>query len=293
MSFALIVLILSLASCNVGNRQVAKEEQQRDSVRKFTLTEQWRTDTLLRTPESVIYDRKRDILYVSNVNLEPRKKDMNGFISRMDKTGKITDLRWIEGLSSPKGLAIVGDTLFTADVDEIVAMDINKGTIIKKIPVTAGRMLNDMTADDQGNLYVSDTDDNKIHKYSGGKVTEWVDGILGPNGLLFDGDRMLVASQQTNDLTAIDLQTMERTLVTDSLIHADGIAFTGIPGYYIVTDWEGEIFMINHDNSSSSLLRTKEQQTNTADIEYIPEEKLLFVPTFFRNQVIGFRLEEK
>ena len=51
--------------------------------------------------------------------------------------------------------------------------------------------------------------------------------------------------------------------------------------------------MINHDNSKTSLLRTKEEPTNTADIEYIQESKLLFVPTFFKNCVIAFRLSEE
>jgi hypothetical protein len=285
-----VCFVLSLPSCNVGSMK--NKDEEKDSVRKFTITEQWRTDTVLLTPESVIFDRKRDILYVSNMNFEPRRKDMNGFISKMDKTGRITDLKWIEGLSSPKGMAIVGDTLYAADVDELVVMDINKGVIIRKIPVTAGRMLNDITSDNEGNLYISDTDDNKIHKYSGGKVNEWFTGIDGPNGLLFDGDRLLVASQALNNLSAIDIATKEHVILTDSIIHADGIAFTGIPGYYIVTDWEGEIFMINHDNSRTSLLRTKDQQMNTADIEYIQELQLLFVPTFFRNTVIAYKLEE-
>jgi hypothetical protein len=285
-----ICLVFSLPSCNVGSMK--NKDEAKDSVRKFTLTEQWRTDTVLLTPESVIYDRKRDILYISNMNFEPRMKDMNGFISRMDRTGRITDLKWIEGLSSPKGMAIVGDTLYAADVDELVVMDINKGVIIRKIPVTAGRMLNDITSDNEGNLYIADTDDNKIHKYAGGKVNEWFTGIDGPNGLLFDGDRLLVASQALNNLSAIDIATKEHVILTDSLSHADGIAFTGIPGYYIVTDWEGEIFMINHDYSRTSLLRTKDIQMNTADIEFIQEERLLFVPTFFRNTVIAYKLEE-
>lgn len=287
-----IALSFILSSCNVGNRQNANVEQ--DTVLKFTIREEFRTDTILLTPESVIYDKKRDILYVSNLNQEPRMKDNNGFISKMDKDGKITELRWIEGLSSPKGLAISGDTLFAADVDELVAMDINKGMIFKKVPVHGSRMLNDIAADDKGNLYISDTDANKIYKYSGSGVTEWAsDELKGPNGLFYTGDALLVASQGSNDLASVDLTTKEHVVLTDSITHGDGIAFTGIPGYYIVTDWEGEIFIVNHDNTRTSLLKTKDQQTNTADIEYIRELKRLYVPTFFRNCVIAYRLEEK
>lgn len=265
-----------------------------DPIKQFEITEVWRTDTILQTPESVILVKKHDILYVTNMNLEPRKKDGNGFISKMDKTGKITELRWIEGLSSPKGMAIVGDTLFAADVDEIVLMDIDKGEIIRKIPIEGAGMLNDIASDNEGNIYFSDTDKNKIHKYSGGEVAEWLtEDLNGPNGLLFDNDRLLVASQGGFDFAAFDLATKKRTLLTEGVGRGDGIAFTGIPGYYIVTDWEGEIFMINPGNTKVSLLRTKEAGSNTADIEYIKEMNLLLVPTYSKNCIVAYRLTEK
>ena len=266
-------IIIAVTACKPGTKKQT-ENTGAEAIKQFEIVEAWRTDTLLQTPESVILDKKRDILYITNLNFEPRKKDGNGFISKMDKTGKITELRWIEGLSSPKGMAIVGDTLFAADVDEIVLMDINKGEIIRKIPIKGAGMLNDITSDEQGNLYFSDTDRNKIHKYSGGKVTEWITaGLNGPNGLLYDGSRLLVASQGGNDFASFDLATYTRTLLTEGVGRGDGIAFTGIPGYYIVTDWEGEIFMVNPDNSKVSLLRTKESGSNTADIEFIKETK--------------------
>lgn len=290
-SLLITLITVSLASCNVGNRTTDNTGQ--DSVRKFILKEVWRTDTTLLTPESVIYDKERDILYVSNLNLEPRMKDANGFISKLDKEGNITELRWIEGMSSPKGLAIMGDTLFAADVDEVIVMDINKGTVISKIPVEGGRMLNDITTDNKGTIYFSDTDANKIYKYSGGDVMEWMgEGLLGPNGLLLRGDSLFVASQGANNFAVIDVKEKMMKVLTDSIIHADGIAYTGIPGYYIVTDWDGEIFMVNPDFSKISLLNTKEQQTNSADIEFIPELDLLLVPTFFKNCIVAYRLTE-
>ncbi len=288
-----VLIITAMVSCKSGNKKAADQTGKYVS-KQFEIVEAWRTDTLLQTPESVILDKNRDILYVSNLNFEPRKKDGNGFISKMDKTGKITELRWIEGLSSPKGMAIIGDTLFAADVDEIVVMDINKGEIIRKIPVAGAGMLNDITSDNEGNIYFTDTDANKIHKYSGGILTDWLtEGLNGPNGILYDSIRLLVASQGGKDFASVDISTKTRTLLTEGVGRGDGIAFTGIPGYYIVTDWEGEIFMINPDNSKVSLLRTKEAGSNTADIAYIPEMNLLLVPTFFRNCIVAYRLTEK
>jgi hypothetical protein len=290
LTFTLILIILGFASCRTGNKKTAEEDS--SSIKQFKIVEVWRTGTDLMTPESVIYDKQRDVFYVSNLNQEPRKKDENGFISRMDKDGNILDLRWIEGLSSPKGMAIVGDILYAADVDEIVAMDINKGEIVRKIFIEGAKMINDISADDNGNLYISDTDAAKIYLFSDNAITDWLaEGLNGPNGLLFDGDRLLVASQGSQDFASVDIKTKNRLVLTEGVNRGDGIAFTGIPGYYLLSDWAGEIFIINPDNSKSSLLNTKEQ-SNTADIEYLPGENLLLVPTFNGNCVVAYRLEE-
>ncbi len=290
LTFIVVFASLVVVSCKTANKKSADVSS--SAIKQFEIVEVWRTDTVLMTPESVIYDKDRDVLYVSNLNLEPRKKDENGFISRMDKDGKILDLRWIEGLSSPKGMAIVGDTLFAADVDEIVAMDINKGEIIRKIPIEGVKMINDITSDPSGNLYISDTDAGKIYLFSNNRITDWLtEGLTGPNGLLFDGERLLVASQGSMDFASVDLKTKTRTLLTAGVNRGDGLAFTGIPGYYILSDWAGEIFMINPDNTKTSLLNSKDKN-NTADIEYLPGFKLLFVPTFSKNCVIAYKLEE-
>ena len=53
-------------------------------------------------------------------------------------------------------------------------------------------MLNDITTDKAGDLYISDTDAGKIHKYSGGQLTDWLtesqkkpcyDGVINNNPL--------------------------------------------------------------------------------------------------------------
>jgi outer membrane protein assembly factor BamB len=289
-AFFFIIVSIFAVSCKSGTKKTTDEQQ---PPRQFEISEVWRTDTLLLTPESVIYDKKRDIFYVSNLNFEPRKKDGNGFISKIGKDGKIVNLRWIEGLSSPKGMAIVGDTLFSADVDEVVAMDINNGTIIKKIPIEGAKMLNDITSDNAGDLYITDSDANLIHFYSKGKISVWYkDQLNGPNGLLWEPGRLLVASQGGQDFASIDTGSGLWSFLTGNIGRGDGIAWTGIPGYYIVSDWEGEIFMIGPDNNAVSLLRTKDNGYNTADIEYVPEMNLLFVPTFFKNSVVAYKLAE-
>jgi DNA-binding beta-propeller fold protein YncE len=277
-------------SCKSGNKPAGQAED----IKQFELTEVWRTDTVLLTPESVVYDKTRDVLFVSDMNMEPRVKDGNGFISKLGTDGKIIELRWVEGLSSPKGLAVVGDTLYAADIDALFVIDINNGRIVRTVTIEGIKMLIDVTAAPDGSLYVVDSDANKLYHYSNGKMTEWLtEGINGPNGLLFDGNRLLLASMGSNDFSTIDLSTKTVTMVTDSINHADGIAYTGIAGYYLVSEWGGQIYMINPDYSKVSLLNTMKDEINSADIDFIPGQNLLLVPTFFKNSIVAYKLTEK
>jgi len=289
LTIPLITLILISSGC--GNR--GKDGKNLKSpVMKFTLTEVWTSDTLFRTPESVIYDPQRDVLYVTNINLEPRLKDGNGFVSKAGTDGNIIELMWVTGLNAPKGTAIAGDTLYVADIDELVLIDLEKGSIIARKTIDGIGMINDITTDDEGNLYISDTDANKIYRYSGGNLTVWLDqGLDKPNGLLAEKTRLLLASMGTMDFVAFDLKTKEKKVFATEINRGDGVAYTGIPGYYLVSDWSGEIFMINEDTGKISLLNTKEEQMNTADICYIADKNLLIVPTFAKNSLKAFSLK--
>jgi len=73
-------------------------------VSEPSVIKKWETDTLLRTPESVLLDEGRNILYISNINGQPTDKDGNGFISKVTLDGKIENLKWVEGFDAPKVL---------------------------------------------------------------------------------------------------------------------------------------------------------------------------------------------
>jgi hypothetical protein len=64
-------------------------------------------------------------------------------------------------------------------------------------------------------------------------------------------------------------------------------------GYYIATSWAGEVFLIHPDFSKETLLKTSDQEINSADIGFNISEQMLYVPTFFDNRVVAYRLEKK
>jgi sugar lactone lactonase YvrE len=117
----------------------------------------------LKHPESVRYDPGLDVWFVSNINGDPNKKDNNGFISRIASTGKMDSLKFIEAgrkgvtLNGPKGMAIVADTLWVADIDAVRAFNKRTGAPIATVSL-AGKVkfLNDAATGPDG-VYFTDS----------------------------------------------------------------------------------------------------------------------------------------
>lgn len=253
----------------------------------ITLEKQWVTDTSLRVPESVYFDAAKNLLYVSNIEGNGNEKDGKGFISRLSPEGKILDLRWVEGLNAPKGLGLYKGRLYVADLTDVVVIDISKGAITERIPVEGSVFLNDIALDNKGVLYVSDTRVGKVHQIKDGKVSTLLEGVKGPNGLIWlpDGLRVLADGALFHlqpDNTLKKLATISQSV--------DGIAQTK-PGEFIVSCWPGEVFYVNAASGSAvKLLDTREQKLNTADFGYNPQKKMVYIPTFNGNTVAAYRV---
>jgi len=257
----------------------------------YKLDQVWATDTLLKTPESVIFDKKREVIYVSNVNQNPWEKDGNGFISKISKSGEILKLEWITGFNGPKGMAIVGNILYVADLDELVSIDIEKEAISNKLKIAGASGLNDITPGENGKIYISDSNEGKIFQVENGEVSIFHANVPGrPNGLLMNQGKLLVAFSKTTEFVSYDLNSLEKTVIAEVIGAGDGITPTNETGVYLVSDWNGEIFIIDKNGNKQSLLNTKEQSKNTADIWFIQEDNLVLVPTFFDNRVVAYRL---
>ncbi|WP_299700824.1 SMP-30/gluconolactonase/LRE family protein [uncultured Pontibacter sp.] len=256
-----------------------------------TLTEAWATDNTLRTPESVVYDRERNVLYVSNINQSSKdRKDGDGFISRLSPNGDIEQLYWVSGLNDPKGMALQNNILYVADMDEIIAIATQTGAVLARHKADKSQMLNDVTVDNAGNVYVSDSRQGAIYLFRNGRVTHWLDTKRErPNGLLYDNNRIIVASFNSGAVRFLDTERKEFTDWTDKIPSADGIARVGADGY-MVSNWNGEIYYVNNAGKNWKVLDTKSQKINTADIFYDEQNQLLYVPTFYDNRVIAYRV---
>ncbi len=190
------------------------------------------TVTELQTPYSFVSSQTGNEYFISSINGEPETADNNGFITKLDAHGKIVDLRFIQGgkgnvtLHAPKGLALVDQTLYVADLDTVRGFDINSGK------PTAAYSLAEGPAN--GSARVSLTD-----LVSDGK------------GLLYGSD------QQANRIYKIDLsRRAHSTLIADpTLAGPSGLAIHPKSGQIIAVSWDkGKIFEISPDGTLTELV---------------------------------------
>lgn len=277
------------------NEKQAEKEQDAPVVTevetpsKPKLERLWETDSILKTPESALYDKARQTIYVSNVNFNPRKKDENGFISKLDKNGSVIALEWVKGLSSPKGMGLFENTLYVTDVDEIVAINVDTGTILKKYPVENAGMLNDISIDTDGTVYITDMDAGRILTLKDDTITEWQANLTKPNGVFVEADKVLIASSNSA-FTSYHKTTKDSTVICKGVSRGDGIEKMN-SGSYLVSNWEGELFIVKKD-TPELLLSTKDQKIQTADIGFIKEDNIVLIPTFFYNTLAAYKVIE-
>ena len=288
----LVLPVLIMAGCNTSKKTDESSTVQEDP--SFTLTEMWRTDTVLKTCESVLFDENRNVLYVSCINGSSAEKDGDGYISMLGPDGTIESLRWVTGLNDPKGMGVHENRLYVTDIDQLVVIDVENVEIIRQIPVEGASFLNDISVGENGDVYMSDSDTGILWIYSDGELTPWIrEGLNRPNGLYVEEDRVLLASSGSQDLRVIDRSTGEMETATTGIGAGDGVEYTGMEGFYITSSWTGEVFLIYPDYNKVSLLKTSDEGVNSADIGFNKEDKVLYVPTFHDNRVVAYRLSRE
>src|SRR5689334_1568105 len=133
------------------------------------LTKAWETEATLKVPESVRFDARRKVLYVSNIDGEPWAADGKGSIAKVGLDGKVIAAEWVAGLDCPKGMDISkdGKWLYVADAGGLVVIDIDAGKVARKVAIPEGIQLNDLASDGKGTLYISDSKGKKVFAVKG------------------------------------------------------------------------------------------------------------------------------
>jgi hypothetical protein len=190
------LLAASLAACASAGPPAAATAT--DAATGATGIKPWFVRDGFVAPEAVRYDPDQDVYFVGNWGRGPASDtDNNGYISRMKPDGQIETLKFIAGgtnhvvLHAPRGMYIVGDTLWVADADAVRGFNRRTGDKVANYDFSGfdRGFLNDVAADATGTVYVTDTGRNKLYKVQGqgGPTVVMADSVLGaPNGITWD-----------------------------------------------------------------------------------------------------------
>lgn len=255
---------------------------------QHSLTKLWETEPTLSVPESVLFDAKAKLLYVSLIDGKAGEKDGKGGLAKVGTDGKIIDGGWITGLNAPKGLGKIGNLLYVADLDEVVIVNIAEGNVVQKIKVEGSSFLNDITIAQNGDIYVSDSNAAKVFLIKNNVASEYFKTPQRPNGLLSVKDGLLILDSGV--LYKLDKSKNLQKLAEGFEKSTDGIEQVK-PGEYIVSTWIGVVYYVNSKGEVQQLLDTRAESSNTADIGYDAAKKIVYVPTFNKNSVAAYQLK--
>jgi len=194
-------------------------------------------------PVDIVYDEVSEQYYVSNwADTE------NGYILLLDNEGQIIE-RFYDSLNYPGGLCLIDNILYVGNNLDLyngplpsflIGIDLNTGTEIINTQIsTGGTYLDLMTADNNGNIYIGDSEKDKIYNYdiNNDTVTDLVTNIENPYGICYDNinDRILftTGSFSISNVKSISPQGGNISTVFSHTGYLEGIIMDSSGNFYL------------------------------------------------------------
>jgi sugar lactone lactonase YvrE len=257
------------------------------------------SDAGFKTPESVLHDTRADVYLLSNIEGSPLAADGQAFISRVRPDGSVENLRWIDGgaagvqLDAPKGMAIAGEVLYVADISFVRKFERSTGRPIGSVKIEGATFINDVCADADGNVYVSDSGISTGFMPSGGDAIYKLEArdqfsvvarsaTLGrPNGLSASSDGLWVATFGSGELYKLTRSGERSAALRPPKGSLDG-----------VVQWKQRVFVSSWEGSSVYELsdgRFEERVSGVAapsDIGFDEKRQRLLIPLFYDDTLV-------
>jgi DNA-binding beta-propeller fold protein YncE len=221
--------------------------------------------TGLKNPAGFVVDPVTGAYYISNENGGANDRDNNGFITKLDKNGKIEKLRFIEGglggvtLHAPKGLAIVDKTLYVTDIDRVRGFHSTTGRPAGDVDLSGFKVdfLTGLATDGNGVLYIADTGADAIYKVNTrnpAKPMVFVKdtSLAGPHGLAVNPSTgtLVVVSWNAGSILEVTQTGAVKVLFANSFLNARfgnlmGVDFDAYGNMYVSDFSQGKVIRID------------------------------------------------
>ena len=252
-----------------------------------------------KVPECVLFNKADEMVYVSNVESAPEaywKDDAKGHISLLDADGGVVDQRWVDSapemvLHGPKGMCVLGDTLYFTDNTRLMSCVAKTGGEVR-IVAEGFKQANDL-ATDGTSVWVSDTLAGRVFAVSPDGERREIPSPKSVNGLAFHGDKLFCVSWDLHEVYELDPSGKAAPVsfgLAKHFTNLDGIEVLD-DGTIIVSDFMGnQICTVSPDRKTVEKLIDIE---SPADIGLDRERGLLGVPQFMKDTVVFLKLKKQ
>jgi len=260
------------------------------------------------SPESII--AYKDGYFVSSIGqkLAAVDKDGDGAIAFVDKAGNVKSQRYFdEVLNAPKGIDIVNNQLYVADIDHLKGFDIaTKKKIFDLNLEGKAQLLNDVYAVNDSLLFVTDsfTGDVLQVNLSSGQYKS-IGTVTGANGVLFDKKSGILyvcsMGEQFNAQGKLYSKKLSDHAAAFAPVEGSPVGlFDGIVQVddqrIILSDWQGidgskPGNLVTYHIGKKSYTR-KEVKHSPADIAIDKKARMLLVPRLLDGEIDVAALEK-
>lgn len=208
---------------------------------------------------------------------------------------------WSNGFDAPKGMAIVGNRLFVSDITKLRIVDLDTGKIVETLAPEKAFFLNDVTASESGEVFVTDMLANRIYRYADGKIELWLESsdLKTPNGILAEAGKLVVGSwgeglhpdfstDHPGGLVSVDTTTKVVTPFPKATGFANVDGIVSFSGSIYVTDYlKGTLYRIPEGQAPKAVAQFK---PGSADIG--SDEDTIYVPMMNEGELRALKFKE-
>jgi len=239
------------------------------------------------SPESVTYDSVSNRYFISNTS--------SSKIMQRDRNNVVTDFVTVGG--SIHGVTVYNNKVYVCNGTRVRGYDLTTAAEVFNVLISGSAFLNDLTADANGTLYVSDFSGRRIYKVNTATQEYWIyvpNTTNTPNGVYVDAprNRLLIccwgASAPVRQVNFAD--SVISTIITTPYSNCDGISLDRFNNVYIST-W-GIQSVVRYDiNFSGPAVVVATALSNPADIYVNKRTDTLAIPNAGNNTVVFSKLE--
>jgi hypothetical protein len=263
------------------------------------------------SPSAIVYDRERDLYWVSNLNGEDGLG--HGFISRLEPDAERSTLNYIDAehggvaLRAPRGLAVFGDVLYVADLKAVHKFKASSGEPLGDITLPSAVFVSDVAVAVDGSLYVADvgSDPNDASVGNAGadaiyqvspagqvSVVARRPDLGGPFAVLADATGLWVTCTGTSDLLLVVPSSNGEAVADAGRLRLPGASPRGLvampDGTFVVSsEATGIIYRGYRDGPFEPVVSGLE---SPADMGYDTRRKRLLIPLLTGHSLAIFEL---